>query len=285
MSDSILTPVSADVINSNFTALENLINTERNFLTPNAVNGGALSSGNPNILSYSGNVVTLATNTTYTDYLRISSTTNSALTVTIPTSPVSATWNLYIENGALVAYNNATYVQRTQPSGSTNAVWFDTSKEPVVQYKWDNTSAFATYTGVFCGQAITNGSGAVSGIVQPKFNENGYVANKKTTAKQAMPSDSSYEVTLASYASNASGTFTAPANGYFCISSNGSPGLSISAFIYMENGCIRTEGLGNQYVALNVYLPCRKGQTITYGWWALTANAMRGYFTYAEGEI
>lgn len=314
--ESILTPVSADVINSNFTLLEDLVNTKAdlngdsteifnvadatesthavnlgqlesympNSLTPNSINSGALSSGNPNVLSYSGNVVTLAANTTYTNYLKATNTTAGVLTVDIPTTPVSATWNLFIEGGALVAYNNARYIQKTQPTGSTDAVWFNTSKEPVIQYKWDNSSAFVSYTGVYCGQAVTNASGVVSSIVQPRFNENGYVANRQTVAKMAMPSSNSISVTLASTASSflTGSYYTAPANGYF--SMGGVPSSS-NNFIYIANGNVRAQGFGNTSVAINIYLPCQKGQSIYYQWYNLQANSFFANFTYAEGEL
>lgn len=148
-------------------------------LTPNAINSGLVdSSGNANVLSFSGNVVTLASATTYTDYLSNANTTSTALTLTIP-STASTTFNLFVENSALVAYANIIYKQKTIPAVSSNAVWVDTSVEPVVQKKY-NGSTWEAYSGVYCGQAATNSSGVVSSVVQPEFNQNGIDVNMYT---------------------------------------------------------------------------------------------------------
>lgn len=145
-------------------------------LTPNAINSGLVdTSGNADVLSYSGNDVTLAASTTYTDYLRGNYTTSSALTVTIPTT-ASTTFNLFIENGALVAHTNTIYRQKETPTASSGAVWVDLSVEPIVQKKY-NGSSWETYSGVYCGQAITGSNGSVSSIIQPEFNQNGIDVN------------------------------------------------------------------------------------------------------------
>lgn len=90
-------------------------------LTPNALNSGLVdASGNANVLSYSGNTVSLASATTYTDYLGSKSTTSTALTATIPTTPVSSTFNMFIENGSLVSYVNKIYKQKAQPTQLSN---------------------------------------------------------------------------------------------------------------------------------------------------------------------
>lgn len=147
--------------------------------TPNAINSGAVdSSGNANVLSYSSNVVTLASATTYTDYLRQAQITSSALNVTIP-STASTTFNLFIEDGALVAYANTIYQQKVIPAVSSNAIWVDTAVEPVVQKKY-NGSTWEAYLGVYCGQAVTNSSGNILSIVQPEFNQNGIDINMYT---------------------------------------------------------------------------------------------------------
>ena len=321
----ILEPVSASVINSNFHCIEDAVNGKANLngdreetfevadatedseavnkgqledylasyvspsanpLTPNCINSGELSGGEANVISYSGNTVTLAANTAYTTYQRESSTTAAALGISIDTTPVSVTWNMFIEDGTLAAYNNTIYKQKTTPAGSADAVWIDLSTEPVIQYKWNSgTSAFEEYEGVYCGQAVTDASGNVSSVAQPRFNENGYVACKSTVSTQAMPSDIYINVTLASTAGNFStgAYFTAPANGYFCIATTNC--IHVDGFIYMANGQIRTEGKGNSNVNINAYLPCKKGQAVFYCWYGLATNSAHGYFTYSEGEV
>lgn len=89
-------------------------------LTPNAINSGVTNSGYPSVLSFTGNLVALAAETTYTDYLKSSNTASLALNVTIPVSPVSAVWNTFIESESLVAYNNLIYKQKNEPTQLSN---------------------------------------------------------------------------------------------------------------------------------------------------------------------
>lgn len=153
----------------------------RNVITTGAVN----SSGNPDILSYSGNTVSFNVSSTYplklTTYEGESLEFTSISGLNIPSTPVSSTFNIFIkEDGTAETFNNTITVAKVLPSTpSTNDVCFLTSVKPLVQYKYNGTS-WVEYTGVYCGNAVTNASGAVSSIVQPEFNQNGYDVNFRT---------------------------------------------------------------------------------------------------------
>lgn len=218
MADSILTPVSAEVINADLTALEDLVNSKAD------LNGDSTEKFN------------VADATESTEAINKGQFDTSIAAINADISG--------LETGlAAKANKNGDSAQTFNVANAT------TSTQAVNKGQLDN-----------------------------------YMPNRSTIASQAMPSNTYIDVTLASTASNftAGSTFTAPANGYFCIASTAS---NTNAFIYMANGFVRTEGFGNTQVAINVYLPCKAGQSIFYNWYHLTDNDMHGYFTYAEGEV
>lgn len=153
----------------------------RNVITSGAVN----SSGNPDILSYSGNTVSFNVSSTYplklTTYEGESLEFTSISSLNILSTPVSSTFNIFIkEDGTAETFNNTITVTKVLPSSpSTNDVCFLTSVKPLVQYKYNGTS-WVEYTGVYCGKAVTNASGVVSSIAQPEFNQNKFDVNYQT---------------------------------------------------------------------------------------------------------
>ncbi len=111
-----------------------------------------------------------------------------------------------------------------------------------------------------------------------------YMPNRQLVSSQSMPSNNAFEVMLPTTASTflTGSTFTAPANGYFSIAAIST---SLSGYIYMLNGHLSTQGCGTTAMGVNVYLPCKAGQSIFYGWNSLVADNIHAWFTYAEGEV
>lgn len=89
--------------------------------------------------------------------------------------------NIYNSRIDIEMYAAAYTVGKAFPAiPATNAVHFLTSVEPAKLYKYSGTN-WAEYNKVLLGQAVTNASGVVTSVVQPKFNQNGYDLNSNTT--------------------------------------------------------------------------------------------------------
>lgn len=139
-----------------------------NYNVPCCINSGSTSSGEPNVLSYSGQVITLAAGTVLTLSSRAKVTLAQALTFT-NTFTTTGTYHLYYIGGALVSVASR-YIQKTQPALSGTFVWRDTSIRPAVD-KYYNGTTLADADAAYCG-AYTVAASIVSGVIQPQFNLN-----------------------------------------------------------------------------------------------------------------
>lgn len=140
-----------------------------NYNIPSCINSGNVSSGEPNVLSYSGQVITLAAGTVLTLSSRAKVTLSEALTFT-NTITADGTYHLYLINGALVSVAGR-YAQKSQPTlGSTSFVWRNTSVRPALD-KYYNGTTLADADTAYCG-AYTVASNTVSSVIQPQFNLN-----------------------------------------------------------------------------------------------------------------
>lgn len=139
-----------------------------NFNTPGCINSGNVSAGEANVLSYVGQVITLAAGTVLTLSSRTKVTLSQALTFT-NTITTDGTYHLYYIGGALVSVANR-YVQKTQPALSGTFVWRDTSVRPAVD-KYYNGTTLVDADAAYCG-AYPVANSTVSGVIQPQFNLN-----------------------------------------------------------------------------------------------------------------
>lgn len=97
---------------------------------------------------------------------------------------IPETYNIYLGiDGSKEAFSTPYTIAKTLPVNPViNEVCFVTGVEPALLKKF-NGNTWELYDKVPCGQVITNSSGAISAVVQPGFNQNGYNVNKNTIKK------------------------------------------------------------------------------------------------------
>jgi len=90
------------------------------------------------------------------------------------------------EDGTVNFYNNTLSYQAKIPSTpSSNDIWLDTSKEPLVSYKYDGAD-WEEYEGIPIG-SITVTSGVITGVKQPSQNSNLYnITNTKADRQEVI---------------------------------------------------------------------------------------------------
>lgn len=90
------------------------------------------------------------------------------------------TKNIFVGiDGIMESFATPYSIGKTLPTNPiVDQIHYDTSIEPVSVKKWNGTD-WQIYNKVLCGQSITNSSGAISSIIQPQFNQDGYYKIKK----------------------------------------------------------------------------------------------------------
>ena len=141
-------------------------------LTKFAVNSGAVdSNGEANYLSFLNSIITLASGTNLTNASGSAITVNSALTYT-NTATSGVLWLYVNSTGTTLSAVSSLYVQPTQPTPSTSAIWLDTSIEPLVA-KYYNGTAWSVFDGVVVGRYLVSASTIIK-VTSLDFNCNFY---------------------------------------------------------------------------------------------------------------
>ena len=160
-----------DALSTNLTA--EITKTSTKF----CVKSGYTSSGQADLFSYSGLVITpkiggVYANLIISDYLGIQTTISSANTINMSGKP-NGDYNIFIKpDGTLYTLGNKIYKQSVRPTMLDGDVWFDTSLEPFncVKYNGTNDNEFLD---VALG-TVTILTSAITAIKTFAFNQNGY---------------------------------------------------------------------------------------------------------------
>ena len=131
----------------------------------------AYAGGDPNCLTASGTVITLAADTIFTNAFGTTYKNADATTLTLTTD---GTYNIFasITDASLTAYTNTIYRQSTAPSSpSTNDVWLNTSVRPLSSWIYDGTS-WNEFTDVPIGACVVS-SGSITSVETFRYNYNG----------------------------------------------------------------------------------------------------------------
>lgn len=203
------------------------------------VKSGNTTSGNGDLLSYSGMNVTLKVGGSYTNlvisnYKGELSTITSIATINM-TGKTSGTYNIFLTSaGTAYTLANTIYKQPSRPTMNDGDVWLNTSKEPISAIKYTSNSD-VEFNDVPIGKIII-ASGAITSVETFPFNQNGYNITMQTQSYR-FPDEK--RVTSKSFST----TYTADSDGWISVYGH-------------------SNGIG-QYLALNVY--DTDGTTVLYG--------------------
>lgn len=197
----------------------------------------------------------------------------------------SATYVVFVTSDLEVIFaNNENYfVTSTQPTAlvdsTTQGVWYNPDSNLLYQCAATaSTPSWTTFEGAKCATLVYDGS-AITSInpVYPirllDYNDTEFMAH------QGMPSDR-YEVLTAA---GSASTYTAPADGYYFLSSTSS--TASRGWISLVNTSINGFGIKSAvtdgpYTAF-CYMPCKKGDIVQIGY--SNTGITKFMFIYAQG--
>lgn len=193
------------------------------------------------------------------------------------------TYNIFasITNATLTGYANTIYRQSAAPlSPSSNDVWLNTSVRPLSAWIYDG-AAWQEFTGVPIGSCEVT-SGAATSVKTFPYN----YTEKFLVSDACLPSSRTETLTL-----GASGaTYTAPANGWFCLKLLAqSSTLSHAELFVGDRNSTKLISQGNDYYAnlLAALLPVKKGDIVTADYTGCNTTdatiTLGLFFTYAQG--
>lgn len=229
---------------------------------------GNISSGNGDLFSYSGLVITPKIGGTYADLVisdykgnntSISSTTPSTLNLTGNSNGI---YNIFISSsGSLYILNNTIYRQPSRPTMVVNDVWFNTSKEPFGCIKYNGT-ADIEFLDVPLGKVTISG-GTITAVETFPFCQNGYNVNTQTTINSGTKLAASVSnMTMPNYAAGVSKSwatvYQANTNGYVYVWATFGSKLEVS----LDNSTwhtVQSSWYSDQGYSASSFVPIPKG--------------------------
>jgi len=148
------------------------------------VKSGNTSSGQADLLSYSGLTITpkiggVYHNLTISDYLGTHTVITSTNTISMSGKP-NGEYNIFIKpDGTLYTLDNTIYKQAARPTMLDGDVWLDTSVEPFNCVKYNGTTD-NEFLDVPLG-SVTILSSAITAVKTFAFNQNGYSITAQST--------------------------------------------------------------------------------------------------------
>lgn len=142
------------------------------------VHSGNTTSGEADLFSYSGTVITPKISGTYknlviSDYEGTQVTISSTPDSLILTGNNDGTYNIFITPaGKLYILNNTIYTQKARPTMTVNDIWLNTSVDPFTCIKYTGSTDEIFYDVPLGSAKLENG--AITEVKTFPFNQNGY---------------------------------------------------------------------------------------------------------------
>ena len=160
--------------------------TDQRFLSFCMSSGNIDSSGNSDIIDFTGASLKTKTGGSYPNLEvanadRLRATVSTELTLDISSGYADGTYNAFVNSAgsALTAVNNTIYSQIDAPSSPVvGDIWFDFSVSPETA-KIYNGATYESFTGTPIG-TVTIVSNLITAVTSNGFNQNGYNVNSQT---------------------------------------------------------------------------------------------------------
>ena len=163
-------------INSSITSAVSGIKTEGNLFCVNS--GPRDSSGNGNIVRYSGSTLSFGVPFTATNIQGNKVTVSSLSSISLA-GYSDGTYNIFVDlNGNIELLKNTIYVRKTTPTANVNDIWLDISQVPLVAKRY-TSSGWTNFLKIPVG-SVTVASNTISGVKTSTYNQNGYEINRGT---------------------------------------------------------------------------------------------------------